>query len=155
MKFTPAQVRSIVGISDETLRYWKRRLFPLEGKRGHTPCYTHGELLALMVINLLVREFGMDISTLGAHAEALFKACHQSQWLRISDSMLVVSTNKTRVYLVESIPTTEFSEPCVVIPLGAVLEQLKTSLVEQDGDAQLELNWPPVSLSQLARKAHI
>ncbi|MCW5299570.1 hypothetical protein DXT88_15445 [Herbaspirillum lusitanum] len=150
MKFTPAQARAIVGVSEQTLRYWKRYLIPLKNKRGHGPSYTHGELLALMVINAVVRELTIDIGRLAAQAESLFAICHQTHWLKYRDSVLRIGSADINIHQDgEQLNQFTAGGPCILVALGPIMEQLRLNLVSQDPDAQLELNWPPLGITIL------
>jgi hypothetical protein len=152
MKFTPSQVRLMLGIGEETLRYWKRALAPLSEKRGHAPCYTHGDLLAMLVVARLVRDFRIEIGSLGSRAPQLFAACHQSQWPRLPGSILSIGASNVVVHYSGQIQLLAFAEPCVVLPLGLMLDGLKATLVAQDADTQLELSLPPVAVASGIKK---
>jgi DNA-binding transcriptional MerR regulator len=154
MKFTPAQVRAIVGVSEQTLRYWKPLFPPLREKRGQAPCYTHGDLLALLVIDRLVHKLHIDIRFIATHSEKLFASCHHSQWLRIADMTVLVSENTIEVQPRDSLSSCDFSNPCVVVSLSAMLEELRLTLLAQDPSSQLDLNFPPLAVAPVSKRYH-
>lgn len=78
MKLSPHQVRAVLEINEQTLRYWKRAYPALAGRRGYGPCYSFSEVLVLMITKRLVEQLGVEISKLAPVSEALFSACRES-----------------------------------------------------------------------------
>ena len=78
MKLSPHQVRTVLKVNEQTLRYWKRTYSALAGRRGYGPCYTFSEVLVLLVTKRLVEQLGVDVSKLEPIAVALFEACKSS-----------------------------------------------------------------------------
>ena len=150
MKFTPSQTQTLVGLTAETLRYWKKHLPPIAAKRGHAPCYSRSEVLALIVVRRLVRDFKMDVSVLGANASKLFEVCSRSsQWPRLAPQWLVVTAagaDVTRENLFEP----PLADPAVVFPVEVAVRELDDKLTAQDAEPQLELSLPPVVISRVA-----
>ena len=68
MRYTPSQVRHVVGITQETLRHWRRALPSLGGLKGHAPVFRPGQLLGLAVIRVLVEDVGLTVGSLRAAA---------------------------------------------------------------------------------------
>lgn len=148
MKFTPAQTQALVGVSTETLRYWKKHLGPIAERRGHAPCYSRAEVLALLVVRHLVRNFSIDISALGKHADQLFAACAM-QWIAIGNRWLIVKTDG-EVIVRDTTAQLELTEPVIVIPLAAVVRELNEHLTDQDTNPQMPLALPPIALTRPA-----
>ena len=150
MKLTPSQTQALVGLTAETLRYWKKHLPPIAAKRGHAPCYSRGELLALIVIRRLVRDFKMDVSVIGANAPKLFQVCSSStQWPRLAPQWLIV-TATGEVFARENLSEPPFAEPAVVFPVEVAVRELDDKLTAQDTESQLELSLPPTVISRVA-----
>lgn len=151
MRFTPAQAIDLVGITAETLRYWKKAMPPLANKRGHAPCYTRAEIVGLIVVRRLVRDFKMDVSALAAQSETLFSLC-ATQWALASRRLLRVTCDG-HVTAHESLAGTEFLEAAIVFPLDTAIRELEDRLNEQEGGAQMELGLPPVAVKIRTRRA--
>ncbi|WP_428003500.1 hypothetical protein [Acidovorax sp.] len=149
MRFTPSQALDLVGISAETLRYWKKAIPSLAGKRGHAPCYTRAEIIGLIVVRRLVRDFKMDVSALAAQSEALF-GLSSAQWALPSRRLLRVTCDG-RVTAHEALAAVNFAEAVIVFPLDTAIQELEDRLNEQEGEAQMELGLPPVSVKTKAR----
>lgn len=152
MRFTPAQAIDLVGITVETLRYWKKLMPALANKRGHAPCYTRAEIVGLMVIRQLTKDFKMDVSAVANQSDALFKLC-SAQWALPSRRLLRVTCDG-RVTAHEMGTEMDFGEAVIVFPLDKAAQELEERLNEQEGSAQLELmGLPPVSVKTKARRA--
>lgn len=150
MKFTPSQTQALVGLTAETLRYWKKHLPPIAAKRGHTPSYSRGEVLALIVVRRLVRDFKMDVSVLGANAQQLFEVCSRSsQWRRLVPQWLVVTATGD-VIARENLSEPPLADPAVVFPLEVAVRELDHKLTAQDPEPQQELSLPPVVIRRVA-----
>lgn len=152
MRFTPAQVVDLAGITAETLRYWKKSMPSLAGKRGHAPCYTRGEIVGLIVIRQLTRDFKIDVSVLAPQSDALFTLC-TSQWAQPTRRLLRVTCDG-RVTSHETGSEMDFADAVIVFPLDKAVQELDDRLNEQEGAAQLELvGLPPVSVKTKVRSA--
>lgn len=151
MRFTPSQALDLSGITAETLRYWKKSMPSLAGKRGHAPCYTRAEIIGLIVVRRLVRDFRIDVSMLAAQSETLFGLC-SAQWSHPSRRLLRVTCDG-RVTAHERMASVDFAEAAIVIPLDTAIQELEDRVNKQEGEAQMGLGLPPVSVKTKARGA--
>lgn len=151
MRFTPSQAINLVGITAETLRYWKKSMPSLAGKRGHAPCYTRAEIVGLIVIRRLVRDFRMDVSVLAAQSEKLFSLC-SLQWALPSRRILKVMCDGC-VTAHDAITGIDFEEAAIVFPLDTAIQELEDRLNGREEEAQMELGLPPGSVKTRVRKA--
>lgn len=152
MRFTPAQVVDLASITAETLRYWKKSMPLLAGKRGHSPCYTRSEIVGLIVIRQLTRDFKIDVSVLALQSDALFTLC-SPRWTQPSRQLLRVTCDG-QVTSHETGSKMDFTEAVIVFPLDKAVQELNDRLNEQEGATQLELmGLPPVSVKIRARSA--
>ena len=133
------------------MRYWKKSIPSLAGKRGHAPCYTRAEIVGLIVIRRLVRDFRMDVSALAALSETLFGLC-SAQWA-LPSRRLVTVTCDGRVTAHEALVGVDFVEAAIVFPLDSAIQELDDRLNEREGEAQMELGLPPVSVKAKTRGA--
>lgn len=89
MKLSPHQVRAVLGINEQTLRYWKRAYPGLAQYRGYGPCYSFSDTLVLLITKQLVEHLGVEVSKLAPISDALLSACRESvRVLSESDDML-------------------------------------------------------------------
>ncbi len=150
MRFTPSQALDLVGITAETLRYWKKTMPPLAKKRGHAPCYSRAEIVGLIVVRRLVKDFRMDVSVLAAQSERLFDLC-SAQWALPSRRLLRVMCDG-RVTAHEALEGVDFAEAAIVFPLDTAIQELEDRLNEHEGEMQMELGLPPVSVKSKVRR---
>jgi DNA-binding transcriptional MerR regulator len=149
VKFTPSQTSSLTGVSPETLRYWKKHLLPIQHKRGQSPSYTRAELLSLIVVRMLVREFKMDISDLAAHSEELFRICSQVRWTPKGARLMTVEPTG-RLQALESVSQLDFTSPVIVFPLNVAMSELQEKINDDDASAaQMEIALPLTSVARL------
>lgn len=152
MRFTPAQAIALADISVETLRYWKKFVPCLSDKRGHAPCYSRAEIVGLIVVRQLVRDFKMDVSALlASQSEILFRLC-ATQWTRPSRRILCVTSNGS-VTAHDGLVELDLSKPAIVFPLDLAVDELEQRLNEQESQPQLELALPPVPFKTKTRNA--
>lgn len=123
----------------------------LAGKRGHAPCYTRAEIVGLIVIRRLVRDFRIDVSALAPQSETLFSLC-STQWALPSRRLLRVTCDG-QITAHEALAGVEFSEAAIVFPLDTAIQELQDRLNEQEGGTQMELVLPPVSVMTRTRRA--
>lgn len=149
MRYTPGQLRDIVGISQETLRHWRATLTPLQGARGHGPSFKPGDVLAVAAVKALVEECGVSVRSLTSVASALFEICDHPDWEVFSRGRLALQLQSGSVQLLgerESIPC----EPVlVVIALAPIVTRLRQKILNVAGDeSQAELRFAPMTVTK-------
>ena len=145
VNYTPGQLRGAIGIGQETYRHWKKALGPLRREAGHSPCFTAGDLLATAITKILVADFGMRVSALSALADDLFEACNVRSWPTLERSLMVLQLTDARVLIQSEGSGLALDEPAMVVPLRALIECLRGTLLASDGDGQEMLRFPPVA----------
>ncbi|MBK7014461.1 MAG: hypothetical protein IPH39_02550 [Sulfuritalea sp.] len=132
MEYTQQQVRSAIGVGQQTFRYWKQSLPPLARKSGKTAAFSVGEMLALSVVNHLVQICKIDVSALAPIADDLFKICSRPllfsrhptiAWIDLAAKIIGVPSDGREV------PT---DRVCLIIPLSLLWQQISESLTETD-----------------------
>ena len=145
VNYTPGQLRDAIGIGQETYRHWKKALAPLRREAGHSPCFTAGDLLAAAIVKILVADYGMRVSALSALADAVFEECNAKSWPTLERSLLVLDLADTRVLVQSEGSGPMLEAPAMVVPLRALIERLRRTLLAGDGDGQEMLRFPPVA----------
>lgn len=149
MRYTPSQVRHVVGITQETLRHWRRTLPSLAGLKGHAPVFRPGQLLGLAVIRTLVEEMGLTVGALGAADQQIFELCSSPQWVRLAQGYLLVRPAEGQVQFVDTITEKDLERPSILLPLGPVVASLREALLEvTTEEAQQSMVFPPVDVSE-------
>lgn len=144
MRYTPSQTIEITGLSRETLRYWRKILPPLSGKKGKSSRYSAGDLLALLVINEIVDSLCVNIMAVADIADQLFETCQGIKWHQIRDKYLYVDIREKKVSTVSKKDDFFASRgPIVLMEIGVWLNRLSELLVT-DKTVQIPLPFSPV-----------
>src|SRR5689334_4290533 len=117
MKFTPGQVREMLSLSKDTYRHWKNALPPLAGRKGHTPCFTAGDLLAMAIVRRLTEEGGIRVGSLSPVAADLFDRCARGSWTAIERSTLILDLPGGSVtFVMDGHPPPTLEGPSIQLP---------------------------------------
>jgi len=151
--YTPGQLRGAVAIPQETYRHWKKALAPLRRQKGHSPCFTAGDLLAVAIVRVLTVDFAIRVGALSAVAEALFMACNDASWPTLERSNLIADLTNARIQMRPEFDNIAYEVPVLVIPLRPLVNRLRDALLT-DGkvDKQEMLPFP---LTPLPSKAEV
>ena len=148
MRYTPQQMRSLVGIKPETERYWKRILGPISGYEGHTACYSLGDVLALKLIASLVQGLGISITRVEPLAIALFERCN-SPLLEMRQALaMVFDITSGRVTMGATLIIPADSIGVIAINLTKAIDELRYQLLDA-ADSQLGFTFAPTGLSKV------
>lgn len=153
MKLSPHQVRTVLGVNEQTLRYWKRTYPELSGRRGYGPCYSFSEVLVLLITKRLVDRLGVDVSKLIPMAEALFIVCRESPRLLTQAGGIVWIDIETMKLTSQACDTNVDTPLCIALPLNTLAVELRSRLLGALGDdeaAQMLLPFGPTAMPQRA-----
>jgi hypothetical protein len=140
INLTQAQVRTLVGISEEQFRSWRNAILPLKGRSGQSPQFHMGDVLAMMVIADLVDSYGAKISKLTEISTQLFELCAQFVQQQGSHLTFLIVTPKS-VTAATSATLPAVNEAYFVIPLGPFRTRMEKALMSAHGDdGQLSLS---------------
>jgi len=131
MKFTPQQVRNLVGVETQTLRYWKAKLAPISHYVGYAPCYTIGDIVALRVARVLVRDFSVGIGKVSEVANELFRECRRPLRKNEGEVFLIFDSYKGTVRLADNQLARTVTCPSLVIPLTPIFRALQQNLTSE------------------------
>lgn len=146
--YTPGQLRSAVSVAPETYRHWKKALRPLQRARGHSPCFSSGDLVAMAVIRLLTVDIGIRVGALTPTAEALFDVVNRSPWPVLERSKLIIDVSCAEVLIRGDFAERPTSTPFITIPLAPVIAQLREQLLTETlAEDQPSLRFPPVEIA--------
>ncbi|MBU0723331.1 MAG: hypothetical protein KJ904_10085 [Alphaproteobacteria bacterium] len=149
--YTPGQLRSAISIAPETYRHWKKALAPLRRGRGHSPCFSSGDLVAVSVIRALAVDMGIRVGALAAISEMLFELCNLSPWAALERAKLVVDVAGARLQLRPELAEIVSDLPLITIPLGPVVARLREQLLAaSESSEQTSLLFPPIPVNATA-----
>jgi len=139
VRYTPGQLRNATGIAPETFRHWKKALGPLRSERGHSPCFSAGDLLAVAVVRVLTMDLGLRVGALSPVAEALFDICNASPWPALERSNLILIAGESRVLLVPELEPNIASDLRVIVALRPIVALLRMQLEPVTEDVEQPL----------------
>jgi hypothetical protein len=148
MRYTPSQVRQAVGITQETLRHWRKSLASLSGLKGHAPAFRPSQLLGLAVVRSLIEDAGIGVRHLVAVEQEIFSICHASTWQHLARGCLVMTPKLAEVRFALEAAVGHETELAIVVPLKPIVDRLREALLEvSPDDMQQSLAFPPLDLS--------
>lgn len=136
MKYTPSQFRDAVGITQETLRHWRRVLPIYSDKVGYSPVFTINDLIVGVIIKRLRDDLGVSVSRLAQVSQQLGITCNRTPWesLECSTLFLDMENQTCTVHSMSSFPRLIGLQ--VVLPLESVLRQITDTLMQDDENNQ-------------------
>ena len=138
MKLTPAQFRDALGLTQETLRHWRRVLPPFQGVTGYAPVFTTGDLIAGAVIKTLVDTCGISVSKFTKQSISIAATCNETPWAELSKSILILSLEDATCVLTTSSAKAMQLAPNISIPLSPILEGLTQAMMCDTDDFRTE-----------------
>jgi hypothetical protein len=147
MKLTPGQIQGILGLSRATYRHWKEALPPLEGRNGHGPSFSLGDLFAMALVKALTDEAGVRISALRDVASLLFEQSGRQSWAGFERSVLVIELASKRLEFLQEGQVPQSDRIGIVVPCGRIVSELRSRLLEDaKGTEQGTLRFSPTIL---------
>jgi hypothetical protein len=146
--YTPGQLRSAAAIAPETYRHWKKALAPLRRQKGHSPCFSAGDLLAVAVVRVLAIDFEMRVSALGPLGEELFSLCNSAPWPTLERGRLMIDMPGRIVQFQPEARAPLAEMPALLVPLRPILTRLRDQLLAAgEPENQTTLRFPPTPLA--------
>lgn len=155
MYYTPGQLRSAAGIPPETYRHWKKALAPLCCQKGHSPCFSAGDLVAVAVVRVLVIDFGIRVGALGPLGENLFALCNSAPWPTLERGRLMIDVPGTIIQFRPELGEVQADGPALLVPLRPIVARLRDQLLAaSEPEHQTTLRFPPTPLASAAKGAN-
>lgn len=146
--YTPGQLRSAISIAPETYRHWKKALAPLRRGRGHSPCFSSGDLVAVSVIRSLATDMAIRVGALAPIAETLFALCNLSPWPALERAKLVIDVPGAQLQLRPELAEVVSDQPLIMVPLSPMVARLREQLLAASGSSeQASLLFPPMPIN--------
>lgn len=153
IQYTQDQMRTLTGVSVETVRHWRKTVPYLASKTGKAAWFTFADLLGLAVTNELVGSLGVHIGTVSAGVDALFRLLATSSALALNGAVAFVTP--TSAILRDTIglegvgpaPT----QPTLIIPLDPLITRLQQHMLPvMPTQRQIALPFPPEAIRSRA-----
>ncbi len=154
LQYTPGQLRSAAAIAPETYRHWKKALAPLRRQKGHSPCFSAGDLVAVAVVRVLTIDFGIRVGVLAPLAGSLFAVCNGAPWLTLERGRLTVDVPGGIAQFQPESGDLLVEGATLLVPLRSIIMRLRDQPLAVGGaEDQTMLRFPPTSLGSAEKQA--
>jgi hypothetical protein len=136
MKFTPGQVQTLLGLSPETFRQWKKVLPPLGERNGYRPCFSLGDLLAMALIKAMTDDAAIPVRAFEAISANLFDQCGRQGWASLERSVLLVELPSVRVEFLSEPSVPQLDRIGIVVSCRQIIAGLRERLLQDAEDPQ-------------------
>lgn len=153
MKLSPAQFRDALGISQETLRHWRKVLPIFQGRSGYAPVFTPGDLVAGAVIKTVKDHWGLSVSAFADHSVELGRVCNETPWAVLPTGKLVLSLADRSCEFVSIESHTAPNKLYLTVPLAPIIDHLTHALLKDQQQTQKPTYFPPRDVRPDRQKA--
>lgn len=152
IQYTQDQMRTLTGVSVETVRHWRKTVPYLASKTGKAARFTFADLLGLAVTNELVSSLGVHIATVNAGIDALFRLLANSSALTLNGAVAFVTpTSATLLDTTTERAWPELTQPTLAIPLDPLIIRLQQRMLPaMPAPRQVTLPFPPEAIRSRA-----
>ncbi|WP_422367432.1 hypothetical protein [Pelagibius sp.] len=152
MKYTPAQFRDAVGVTQETFRHWREVLPVFQNRPGYAPEFSIGDLVTGAVIRQLRTQLGVKVSSLAELSLALGEACGKEPWAIMLERVLILDVSMGVCVLQSDRTVKEGDGLFIVMPLKPILAELSAALTRNGVDPQQPLYLLPTEVSSSGKR---
>lgn len=129
MRYTPGQLREMVGLSKEAFRHWKRVLPGFPRGQGRGPSFSPGDILAFAVLRRMTAGCGVRVGQLRAVSGRIFAVCNETPWEVLAKRMVVVDLARQECAMLPQTGGVLGDSVVVVCPMAPVIAGLHAVLV--------------------------
>lgn len=150
--YTQDQMRTLTGVSVETVRHWRKNIPYLASKTGKAARFSFADLLGLAITNELVASLGVHIGTVSAGVDALFRLLADASAPMLEGSVALVtptsaSLHESSAWGVGAAPV----NPTLAIPLNPLITRLQQHMLPvMPASSQAALPFPPEAVRSRA-----
>ena len=148
IQFTQEQVRTLTGVSVETIRHWRKSVPYLATRSGKSARYTFADILGLAVTREVISAFGVSIVKVSVGIEALFLVLAESRPTVHDETTAVVTANTASLCSVEDTLALNLDGPALIVPMGPLIARIQHSMLPAAAKTkQAALPFPPQVVS--------
>ncbi|WP_438727910.1 hypothetical protein ACR9YC_11860 [Parasphingorhabdus sp. DH2-15] len=152
MKYTPAQFRDAVGISQETFRHWRKVIPVFADRNGYRPSFTTSDLILGAVIKTLRTELGIPTAQITDLSVTLSQSWNGKPWALLLQSSLLINVEERSCSLHPSSDFFQSEVLQIVVPLAPILSRLSVALISDVETDQHQIPFPPSAVSTIAQR---
>ncbi|MCL2590423.1 MAG: MerR family transcriptional regulator [Betaproteobacteria bacterium] len=145
IQYTQDQMRTLTGVSAETVRHWRKTVPYLASKTGKAARFSFADLLGLSVTNELVSSLGVHIGSVSTGVDGLFKLLAGASAPTLDGAIVLVTSITAGLYESGSWHgASALTQPTLVIPLDPLIAQLQQHMLPvMPAPTQAALPFPP------------
>lgn len=125
IQFTQDQMRTLTGVSAETVRHWRKTIPYLATKTGKAARFSFADLLGLAVTNELVNSLGVHIGTVSAGVDALFRLLSNSTPPILDGGIALITPTEASLRESSKWRVSATAEPTLAIALDPLILRLQ------------------------------
>lgn len=142
IQFTQDQMRSLTGVSVETLRHWRSVVPYLASKSGKAARFGFGDVVGLAVLRELVDHFGLQVGSVSDPLDQTFRLLAAASFADLEASSLRLTAQGAR--LGRSSAAAETTDVELVVLLAPIVQRLRGQMLPVgDAPIQAPLPYPP------------
>lgn len=149
IQLTQDQVRTITGISCETMRHWRKNIPYLAEKSGKAARYSFSDVVCLAATAQAIEAFGASISNIGPTIDPLFRKLVESRPSLLQNQAIVIRGKDAVICRLDEIAKLGFSCPLLLIPFAPLMETMRECLLpglSSEPQTQLQIPFSPQSV---------
>lgn len=151
IQFTQEQMRSLTGVSAETVRHWRKTIPYLATKTGKAARFSFADLLGLAVTHELVNCLGIHIGAVSGGVDALFRLLEESAAPVFEGGIAIITPTAASVRDSGSWSIDPSASPTLAIPLNPLISRLHRHVLPvAPPPSQASLPFPPEAVRSRA-----
>ncbi len=151
IQFTQDQMRTLTGVSAETVRHWRKTIPYLASKSGKAARFSFADLLGLAVTHELVNSLGVHIGTVSVGVDALFRLLSSSTAPILEGCVAIITPTAAILRESANWSIAAAAEPTLAIALDPLISRLQQNVLPAAPfPSQATLPFPPESVRSRA-----
>ncbi len=129
IQFTQEQVRTLTGVSPETIRHWRKAVPYLAAKPGKSARFTFADVVGLAVTREVITTFGVRIGSVSVGVNALFQRLAETRPNLLENAVAVVTTSEASLSSTEDVTVRSLGGPALVVPIDPLVVRIQRHLL--------------------------
>lgn len=143
IQYTQDQMRTLTGVSAETVRHWRKTVPYLASKTGKAARFSFSDLLGLAVTSEMVGSLGVHICSVSASVDALFNLLSTEGTAALDGTVVLITSTTVTLHPSGSQYVNSLTLPTLAIPLDPLVARLQQHILPaRPASAQAMLPFP-------------
>jgi hypothetical protein len=142
VKFVPGQLKSILDVTEETLRHWRKVLPGLSQRKGKSAKFSVADVIALKLIKRLSQDIGIKISRLAPISSSLFEICNNTPYIKLQRGCIAIDIESNVAKFCDKNDVQLDGHILVIIDCAPLTKAIQDHFFES-AEEQQQLPFPP------------